>query len=94
MSWAYQSYYYEGQQTNGWYQGNPNPYNFYDSWNQGPYPSDPNITYTSWPTTDEPSPPYLQNFDEPSPIEASEDVYIPLYQPAMDEMLDMTEMLA
>ena len=87
MSWAYPPYSYGGQQINGWYQEDSTSYNPYISWNQGPYPSEPNYPYTSWPTTDEPNHPYLQNCDEPFPIEASEDVYIPPYQAALNELL-------
>ena len=87
MSWAYPPYSYGGQEPNGWYQEDSTPYNPYISWNQNPYPSEPNFPYTSWTTTDEPNPPYLQNYDEPFPIEASEDVYIPPYQAALDELL-------
>ena len=87
MSWAYPPYSYGGQQTNGWYQEDSTPYNPYISWNQGPYPSEPNLSHTSWPTTDEPNLPSFQNFKESSPIEVSEDVYIPPYEASLDELL-------
>ena len=87
MSWAYQSYPYGVQQPSGWYQENPDYTDPYDSWNQGPYLSEPNFSYSPWPTTDEPSPPYFQNFDGSFPIETSEDVYIPSYQAALDDLL-------
>ena len=86
MSWGYQSYPYGVQQPSWWYQENPDYINSYDSWNQGPYLSEANFSYSSWPTTDKPNPPNLQNFDGSFPIAASEDVSIPPYQVAMDEL--------
>ena len=92
MSWPYESYDYEGHHTSGWYQGKVTPSDFCDPWNQDPHLSEPNLT--SWPTTHEPIPPDFENFDEPSPLEASEDTYVPPYQSALNEMLAMTEMMA
>ena len=48
LSWAYPSYHCEEsgpQQTDGWYQENPNSYNPYIPWNPNPYPFGPPSSY-------------------------------------------------
>ena len=48
VNWAYPSYHCEEsgpQQTDGWYQENPNSFNPYDSWNHNPYLFEPPTSY-------------------------------------------------
>ena len=64
-NWAYPSYHSEEsgpQQTDGWYQENPDLYNPYDSWNHNPHLFEPPSSYIN------PSPHFdeVHDFGEPS----------------------------